>query len=99
MPMTRVRARSVITFSEKPHSNMTVKVGINEAGMASAVIAVARQSRRKSHTTSEARIMPSSMVCRVDSKLLRVSITRLKIFWVLMPWKSGCLSGAPCLPF
>ncbi len=38
---------------------MNAKVGIADSGMASAEIAVARQSRRNSHTTSTARIEPS----------------------------------------
>ena len=54
---------------------MKAKVGISDTGMATAVTAVARQSRRKSQTTSAASAMPSSMVSRVAAKLPRVSST------------------------
>ena len=41
-------------------SAMKAKVGIRASGMAAAVIAVARQLRRKANTTSAASTMPSS---------------------------------------
>jgi hypothetical protein len=72
MPMTRVRPSSVTVFRLKPLRLMKAKVGISETGMATAVTAVARQSRRNSHTTSAARAMPSSSVCRVAEKASRV---------------------------
>ena len=65
MPMTRVKASSVTTFRLKPSTAMNRKVGTSETGMAMAVMTVERQSRRNSQTTSEARVMPSSMARRV----------------------------------
>jgi hypothetical protein len=60
MPMTRVRASRVTTFSEKPITAMKKKVGISDTGMAMAVIRVARHSRRNRNTTRAASSMPSS---------------------------------------
>ena len=80
MPMTRVRASRVTTFSEKPMIAMKAKVGTSDTGMAMAVIRVARHSRRNRNTTSEASSMPSSRVCSVAAKLARVSSTVEKIF-------------------
>ena len=51
MPMTSVSASRVTMLSEKPSSAMTAKVGISDSGMATAVISVARQSRRNRNTT------------------------------------------------
>ena len=50
-----------------------VAQGTREVGIATAVISVARQSRRNRNTTSAASAMPSSMVCLVASKPWRVS--------------------------
>ena len=46
-------------LSVKSIAYMKAKVGIADSGIASAEIAVARQSRRKMKTTSTARIDPS----------------------------------------
>ena len=59
MPSTRLSASRLIVFSVKPISSMNANVGTAESGMASAEIAVARQSRRNSHTTTTARMAPS----------------------------------------
>jgi hypothetical protein len=91
MPMTRVRASRVTTFSEKPMIDMKAKVGISDTGMAMAVIRVERHSRRNRNTTSEASSMPSSRVCSVAAKLARVSSTVEKIFTNVTP---GCLASS-----
>ena len=62
-------------FRLNPASAMKPKVGISETGMATAVTAVARQSRRNSQTTRAASAMPSSIVSRVAEKLPRVAST------------------------
>ncbi|MNW02320.1 hypothetical protein D3C71_1980860 [compost metagenome] len=59
MPITSVSASSVIMLRLKPSSDMTAKVGTSEMGIATAAMAVARQSRRKTSTTRAARNMPS----------------------------------------
>ncbi len=73
-------------FSEKPSRCMKAKVGISDTGMATAVTAVARQSRRKRNTTSAARAMPSSSASTVAAKPARVDSTRERI---LVMWTSG----------
>ena len=65
--MTSVSASSVTMFRLKPSTTMTRKVGTSETGMATATIAVERQSRRKRKTTSAASAIPSNMVRRVAS--------------------------------
>ena len=72
MPITRVKPSSVMVLRLKPARFMKAKVGISDTGMATAVTAVARQSRRNSHTTRAAKAMPSSRVCRVAEKASRV---------------------------
>ena len=53
------------TFKLKWNTAIRMKVGISETGMAMAVIAVERQSRRNSHTTRAASTIPSIMVRNV----------------------------------
>ena len=69
----------------KPAKAMNAKVGIRDAGMAIAVTAVARQSRRNSQTTRAARAMPSSRVCSVAEKLARVRSTAETILCTVRP--------------
>ena len=52
---------------------MIQKVGISDMGMATAAISVARQSRRKTNTTSTARPAPSSRASTEAWKLLITS--------------------------
>ena len=52
---------------------MTQKVGIRDSGMATAVIKVARQSRRKMNTTAMASSAPRSRVSTEAWKLLITS--------------------------
>ncbi len=93
MPTTSVSASRVTTFSEKPRSFITKKVGISEIGMATAVIMVARQSRRKKNTTRAARNMPSARTCWVAWKAARVSSTEEKILVTLTPgWAFSSLA-------
>ena len=50
-PATSDSASRLMPFSVKPIQYMKANVGIADSGMASAEMAVARQSRRNSHTT------------------------------------------------
>ncbi|MNV22496.1 hypothetical protein D3C71_1134720 [compost metagenome] len=59
MPTTTDNASRVIMFSVKPKKYITAKVGMIDNGSASAATQVARQSRRNSHTTSNASSAPS----------------------------------------
>ena len=59
MPMTSESASSVTTLMEKPSQAMPMKAGTTESGSATAETKVARRSRKKSHTTSTAKIAPS----------------------------------------
>src|SRR5574337_1777594 len=58
-PTTKERASNVTTFSVKPSACIAAKVGMMESGSAAAETAVARQSRRKAHTTRTASTAPS----------------------------------------
>ena len=57
---------------------MNQKVGMAESGIATAEIAVARQSRRKKNTTTTARIAPSIMAAMALSYWSFVYLTVLK---------------------
>ena len=59
MPTTSDRLSSVTTLTVKPSRCITANVGITDSGSAIADTSVARQSRRKNHTTITARIAPS----------------------------------------
>ena len=59
MPTTTASASSVTMFRLKSNSHITPKVGMIDSGSATAEIHVARQSRRKNHTTSTASSAPS----------------------------------------
>src|SRR3546814_7672622 len=59
-PATGLKASSDRLFSEKPIMSMNQKVGIADSGMASALISVARQSRRNRNTTTTASTAPST---------------------------------------
>ena len=59
MPITRDRLKSVTTLMVKPKAHMPMKAGITLKGSAVAATNVARQSRKKNHTTITARIAPS----------------------------------------
>ena len=58
MPIVSDRASSVTTFSDWSIGPRMAKVGISDIGMAVAAITVARQSRRKIHTTMTASTAP-----------------------------------------
>ena len=95
MPITRVSASSETRSRLKPTSAMKAKVGISETGIATAVTAVARQSRRNSQTTSAASAMPSSMVSSVAAKLPRVESTWETILVTRMSGRAAGRPGAP----
>ena len=59
MPTTSDRLSSVTTLTEKPSHHMPMKAGTTDSGSATAATKVARQSRRKNHTTSTASRAPS----------------------------------------
>src|SRR5204862_6539774 len=83
----RDTANRVKVYSENPRMPMIAKVGIRETGMARAVMAVARQSRRKMKTTRAASAMPSNIAAWVAWKLCRVSSTEETILVMVIP---GC---------
>lgn len=62
MPTTTDSASSVIRFRLKPNRCITAKVGMIDSGSATADTQVARQSRRNSHTTSNASSAPSHSI-------------------------------------
>src|SRR3546814_7932886 len=71
MPATRLSARRLIVFSEKPIRSMNQKVGIADSGVASAEMIVALKSRRNRKTTSTASTAPSIIAWRADSNCCR----------------------------
>ena len=58
MPTTRVRARSVMTFSVKPAHCIAANVAMSELGIARAEMSVGRKRRRKNQTTAAAKSAP-----------------------------------------
>ena len=58
-PATRLNPSRLSEFSVKPIRSMNQKAGMADRGMASAEIAVARQSRRNRNTTITASSAPS----------------------------------------
>ena len=64
-PATRPRASSESWFRLKPIRSMNQKVGMADSGMATALIAVARQSRRNRNTTTTASTAPS-IIAAID---------------------------------
>ena len=62
MPVASVTASRLTRLSEKPSASSAKNVGMIDSGKASAVIAVARQSRRKISTTMTDSSAPSSSV-------------------------------------
>ena len=71
--MVKDSASSVTTFSDWLVRSMIQKVGISDRGMATAVMMVARQSRRKMNTTATASKAPSSRASTEAWKLLITS--------------------------
>ena len=65
-PATSDSASKLIVLRVKSCQYMKANVGIADSGIASAEIAVARQSRRKMNTTSTARSEPSIMAVNAD---------------------------------
>ena len=76
-PATSASASSESWFKLKPSRSMNQKVGIADSGMATAEIAVARQSRRKKNTTTTARIAPSIIAAMALSYWSSVYLTVL----------------------
>ena len=66
-PATSDSASRLTWLSVKPIICMNAKVGIADNGIASAEIAVERQSRRKNHTTMTARMEPSTSALIAES--------------------------------
>ncbi len=96
IPITRVRASSETMSRLNPASAMKANVGISETGIATAVTAVARQSRRKSQTTSAASAMlPDFIVSRVAAKPWRVESTCETILVMRTSLRIGGLPAAP----
>ena len=87
MPTTSDSDSSVTTFSEKPKKYMTPKAGRIDSGSAVAATKVARQSRRKNHTTITARMAPSIRSHMLPLKFCRTGSTKLKASTISM---SGC---------
>ena len=88
MPTTRLMDSSVTTLSVKPKTKcITAKAGMMDSGSAVAATSVARQSRRKNHTTTTARMAPSSSRYMLPSKFSTVGSTKLKASVMTM---SGC---------
>ena len=58
IPVASESASSVILFSVKPNTFITVKVPIRETGIAVAAIRVLRKLRRKRNTTKAANRLP-----------------------------------------
>jgi hypothetical protein len=59
MPTTTDSASRVMMLSVNPNQYITAKVGMTDSGRATALIQVARQSRRNAQTTSSASSAPS----------------------------------------
>jgi hypothetical protein len=68
MPMESESPSIVIWFSVKPPRYITRKVGINEHGIASAMMIVSRTLRRKSQTTPTASSAPSTRLLLMSSR-------------------------------
>ncbi len=60
MPTMSTRASIVTVLSVKPSAAIRPKVETTDAGMATAAMTVARQSRMKAKTTRHARMLPST---------------------------------------
>ena len=71
---------------------MNQKAGIAESGIASAEIAVARQSRRNKNTTITASTAPSIIAWIAD---LYCSIVYLTLFWRSTKWTPGLRFSSP----
>ena len=78
MPTTNDRLSNVTTFSEKPAQCMAAKVGMTDSGKAMAETKVARQSRRKNHTTTTASSAPSTINHMEPWKFSSTGSTKLK---------------------
>ncbi len=87
MPTTSESDNRVTTFRVKPNRYMNPKAGRIDSGSAVAAMKVARQSRRKSQTTSTARKAPSIKRDILPSKFSRTGSTKLKASVISM---SGC---------
>ena len=92
MPTTTASASSVIMFRLKPSNQITPKVGMIDSGSASAEIQVARQSRRKNHTTSTASAAPSHSMAMDDLNEARTSSMAVL---TSLNWIRGC-SASSC---
>ena len=64
MPTTSDSASMVSVFMLKPKAFIAQKVGMMASGSAAAEISVARQSRRKIHTTMMASSAPSNSISK-----------------------------------
>ena len=60
MPTISTSASMVTVLSVKSSAAISPKVETTEAGMATAAITVARQSRMNANTTRQARMLPST---------------------------------------
>ena len=97
MPITNDSASSVITLTEKPSAYMPMKAGITDSGSATAETSVARQSRRKSHTTITARIAPSYSRCIEPSYSSATGCTKLKAsVSVMSGWSAFSCASTFC---
>ena len=66
MPVTSVIASRLTRLSEKPIASIAQKVGMIDRGSATAVMMVARISRRNTNTTTTASSAPSISVSIVE---------------------------------
>ena len=95
MPTTSDSDSSVTTLSEKPIHCITMKVGMADSGSATADTKVARQSRRKNHTTMMARTAPSISSAIEPSKFSITGSTKLNASVIST---SGCAARSSARP-
>ena len=78
IPITKDSASKVTTLIEKPKYAMPMKAGMTDKGKATAETKVARKSRKKSHTTSTAKMAPSYSKCKEPEYSSSTGVTKSK---------------------